>query len=198
MSNSPSLWKQLAGAVIGGSLGLLVYSGYHVASPKLTAWMSIPQQWLESNGEGSRVADTDRSDRTNSHFEARAREIATEFGAAYKNYQVKEAAPEVGSAMSATSVSPVESSPGVIPFEGATEDVIDSPVGADAVSSEGSSDDWQESNRAKVVREIWNDEAIEKAPGPDTDELPDSGIGVLGALIAAGAGAGGLRARKRK
>lgn len=192
MSNKPSLWKQLLGAVIGGSLGLLVYSGYQVASPAVTSWLTIPQQDLPSNGEGSRLADNDRTERTNSHFEARAREIAQEFGAAYKNYQVKEAAPEVSSASS--EAASAGSSTGVIPFEGAT--ASESFVSSKASSADPSAD--VEAERTRAVREMWKDENIEKAPGPDTDELPDSGLGVLGALVAAGAGAGGLRARKRK
>lgn len=191
MSNSPSLWKQIAGAVIGGSLGLVVYTGYHAAAPQVTAWLTIPQKQLASNGEGSRLAETDRTDRTNAHYEARAREIAQEFGAAYKNYQVKEAAPTASSS-SAASVSSVDDSSDVLPFEGATADA-DSSASADAASSEPTEED-----RAQAVRDMWNDDEIEKAPGPDTDELPDSGIGILGALVAAGAGAGGLRARKKK
>lgn len=194
MSNHPSLFKQIAGAVIGGSLGLLVYSGYQVASPKLTGWLSIPQQWLESNGEGSRVADKDRTDRTVPHFEARAREIAKEFGAAYKNYQVPVSS--TGEAQSsAASIASESSSTGVMPFEGAT--TADESSSVDSASSEASSTQG-EPDRVRAVRELWNDEEIEKAQGPDTDALPDSGIGVLGALIAAGAGAGGLRARRRK
>ena len=160
MSNNPSLWKQLAGAVIGGSLGLLVYSGYQVASPKLTGWLSIPQQWLESNGEGSRVADKDRTDRTVPHFEARAREIAKEFGAAYKNYQVKESAPDAAASSNAASDSSETSSTGVIPFEGATaeSDVVSSA----AVEPSEASSEQAESDRVNAVREMWNDDAMEK------------------------------------
>ena len=197
MSNKPSLLKQIAGAVIGGSLGLLIYSGYQVTSPAVTAWLTIPQKNLASNGQGARLSKRDNTGRAASHFEARAKEIAQDFGAAYKNYQITDAAPDVAMTSSAASVSSVaEDSTDVIPFEGATEGAADSSISSAAASSETSSE-WTESDRAKAVREMWNDDAIEKAPGPDTDALPDSGIGVLGALVAAGAGAGGLRARKR-
>lgn len=197
MSDRPSLYKQIVGAVIGGSLGLLVYGGYQVASPKLTAWTSIPQQWLESNGEGSRVADKDRTDRTNMHFEVRAREIAKEFGAAYRNYQVE----DVTSAFSSSSstVSLEASSMGVVPFEGATKaDASAATMSEHVASSEASSQEQSESGRAKAVQELWNSDVMEKAPGPDAEDLPDSGIGLLGALVAAGAGAGGLRARRHR
>lgn len=192
----PSIAKQIAGAVIGGSLGLLVYTAYEYGAPTVIAWLSIPQKDLPSNGEGSRIASTNTNDRDGLHFEARAREIAQEFGAAYKNYQVKEAA-QVSSAASSERMSSAASSTEVVPFEGASEEIVSS-AGASSEASEASSDEWTESHRAKAVREMWNNDAIEKAPGPDTDALPDSGIGLLGALMAAGAGAGGLRARKRK
>lgn len=198
MSTIPSLWKQLAGAVIGGSLGLLVYSGYQIVSPKLTGWLTIPQQWLESNGEGSRVADKDRTDRTNMHFETRAREISREFGAAYKNYHIQEATSAAASSASVASVSSEESSAGVMPFEGATKTEENASSDNMGASLSEKSAERTEPNRAEAVQEMWNDENTEKAPGPGTDTLPGSGIGVLGALIVAGAGAGGLRARKRK
>lgn len=179
MSNSPSLVKQLTGAIVGGTLGLVAYYGYEAAAPHLTAWTSIPQQWLESNGEGSRVADKNQAqDRTGAHYESRAKEISEKFGAAYKNYQVEE--------------------------EIVTEDATVSEGDAEAA------DDAAESGESSSVADIpapswvdagdgeWDDSAIAKAHGPDTDELPDSGIGMLGALFAAGAGAGGLRLRKKK
>jgi hypothetical protein len=194
MSNRHSIFKQIAGAVIGGSLGLLVYSGYHVTSPVVTAWLTIPQKDLASNGEGSRLAETDRTERTNTHFEARAREIAENFGAAYKNYHIGEVASAASSSGNVSSSVPMDSSLEAIPFEGTAENT-NSSVGKD-VTSAGPSSEQTGSDRAKAVRELWDDEAIVKAPGPDSDGLPDSGIGVLGALIAAGAGAGGLRARK--
>lgn len=196
MSNHPSLWKQLVGAVIGGSLGLLVYTAYEHSSPTVIAWLTIPQKDLASNGEGSRMADNDPNNKENIRFEARAREIAQEFGAAYKNYQVKEAA-SVSSAASSESVSSEANASGVAPFEGAMEEEAASSADAGASSSGDSSAETEE-DRAQAVREMWNDENIEKAPGPDTDALPDSGLGVLGALVAAGAGAGGLRARRTK
>ncbi len=180
MSNGPSLVKQLTGAVVGGTLGLMAYYGYEAAAPRLTAWTSIPQQWLESNGEGSALADKNqKEDRTGSHYESRAKEISEKFGAAYKNYQVEE--------------------------EVVTEDVtVPEGDAAEAVSSEASGENssvadipapsWVDAGDNGT----WDDSAIAKAHGPDTDELPDSGIGMLGALFAAGAGAGGLRARKKK
>ena len=183
MSNGPSLVKQLSGALIGGALGLVAYYGYEAAAPHLTAWTSIPQQWLESNGEGSALADKNQAeDRTGSHYESRAKEISEKFGAAYKNYQVEEetdvtedsTVPE-GDSMEADAAMSAEASS----MSTAAED-IPAPSWVDAGDGE------------------WDDSAIAKAHGPDTDELPDSGIGVLGALFAAGAGAGGLRMRKKK
>ena len=184
MSNSPSLVKQLSGALIGGALGLVAYYGYEAAAPHLTAWTSIPQQWLESNGEGSALADkAQEEDRTGSHYESRAKEISEKFGAAYKNYQVEQetdvtedaTAPE-GDAVEADAAMSAE----VPSMPDVTED-IPAPSWVDAGD-----------------KGTWDDSAMEKAHGPDTDELPDSGIGVLGALFAAGAGAGGLRMRKKK
>jgi hypothetical protein len=184
MSNSPSLIKQLTGALIGGTLGLIAYYGYEAAAPRLTAWTSIPQQWLESNGEGSALADKSQAqDRTGAHHEARAKEISEKFGAAYKNYQVEEEMP----AEEDTTI-----------FE---DDVMEADTGVTAedplvptVTEDIPAPSWVDAGE----RGTWDDAAIEKAHGPDTDELPDSGIGVLGALFAAGAGAGGLRMRKKK
>jgi hypothetical protein len=182
MSNSPSLVKQLTGAVIGGALGLVAYYGYEAAAPHLTAWTSIPQQWLESNGEGSAVADKDQAkDRTGAHYESRAKEISEKFGAAYKNYQVEEAVVSEDATMS----------------EGDTGEV-DGAVDATASGESSSVADIPAPSWVDAGDGEWDDSAIAKAHGPDTDELPDSGIGMLGALFAAGAGAGGLRMRKKK
>jgi hypothetical protein len=178
MSNGPSLVKQLTGALVGGALGLVAYYGYEAAAPHLTAWTSIPQQWLESNGEGSAVADKGQAqDRTGAHFESRAKEISEKFGAAYKKYQVTEeqssSAAEESSAESVSSMASAWS-------EASSVASVPAPSWIDGAASS------------------WDDSAMEKAPGPDTDELPDSGIGALGAVIAAGMGAGGLRMRKKR
>ena len=187
MSNRPSLIKQLVGAVIGGSLGLLVYTAYEHSSPTVIAWLTIPQKDLASNGEGSRMADNDPNNKENIRFEARARR-------SLKNL------------VQPIKLSGEGSSPGIFrckfgecffrgqyigsrPFRGAMEEEAASSVDSDASSSEDSSA-GTEADRAQAVREMWNSENIEKAPGPDTDALPDSGFGVLGALVAAGAGAG--------
>ncbi len=184
MSNSPSLVKQLTGAIVGGTLGLVAYYGYEAAAPHLTAWTSIPQQWLESNGEGSRVADKDQAkDRTGAHYESRAKEISEKFGAAYKNYQVEEETVTEDATVPEGDVEAVDVVTGEAVESGASSSVADIPAPS-----------WVDVGDTSA----WDDSAIEKASGPDTDELPDSGIGMLGAILAAGAGAGGLRMRKKK
>jgi len=174
MSNGPSLVKQLTGAIVGGALGLIAYYGYE-AAPRLTAWTSIPQQWLPGGGQGSAVADKDQAgDRTGAHFESRAKEISEKFGAAYKKYQVEGGSSSRASSADASSES--VSSAEAMWSESSSVASVPAPSWIDGAASS------------------WDDSAMEKAPGPDTDELPGSGIGTLGALIAAGMGAGGLRA----
>ena len=186
MSNRPSLIKQLVGAVIGGSLGLLVYTAYEHSSPTVIAWLTIPQKDLASNGEGSRMADNDPNNKENIRFEARAREIAQEFGAAYKNYQVKEAAPASSAASSRVLLPrPIHRES---PFRGAMEEEAASSVDSDASSSEDSSA-GTEADRAQAVREMWNSENIERLPDRIPMHFRIQDLGCL-ELLCCGCGAG--------
>lgn len=39
-TDTPPLWKQAVGALVGSALALLLYGAYSVASPVVTAWLT--------------------------------------------------------------------------------------------------------------------------------------------------------------
>jgi hypothetical protein len=183
MSNRPSLWRQLLGAVIGGGLGLGVYMAYQTAEPHFTAWTSIPQKWVQSvTGEGSAIADRDRSTKTQERFASRAREIAQKFGVTYQQYRVQEEVP--------VQIHPTDIKMPVTGTENEATDTADIPP----ISPEQPS--WV-GMRTETVPDSWENSATEKRSGPDAPTLPDSGVGALGAAVVSASVALGLRRRKR-
>ena len=74
------LWKQLLGAVIGGSLALVIYSGYKFVGPKITAWMYTPQSLIDTKSDDAlRVAETDLPDAELERMEHRQAGIAQRY-----------------------------------------------------------------------------------------------------------------------
>lgn len=198
MSTSPTLLRQVVGALIGGTLGLIAYYGYELGAPHVSAWITIPQKELASNGEGAALADAHPSDRKEEHLRSRAKEIAEKFGAAYKTYKVEES--------TAAEISPDE--PEEIDTTAASEDLSpEATVDAQGVAlsdteavAESTSvvDHEDASSRSSSVAIAWDDAHLEKELGPQTDALPNSGIGILGAAFVAGASTLGMKFKRKK
>jgi len=77
----PSLLKQLLGAVGGAALALLLYQGYKVGSPVVTAWLVTPQSQIDADHPGSVRLNSEVSEYEYNRLAARAREIYQRFSA---------------------------------------------------------------------------------------------------------------------
>lgn len=80
-TNTPPLWKQVFGAVGGAAIALLLYGGWHIATPRISAWLTVPP--TESPLP---IVLSDPSDKTQKEFERiaqRARLIAENLGDAH-------------------------------------------------------------------------------------------------------------------
>lgn len=73
----PPLWKQLAGAIGGAAIALALYASYEVASPALTAWLSIPETPRSDPGEVK--IQNNVTDKMQQRIARRAQAIAEEF-----------------------------------------------------------------------------------------------------------------------
>jgi len=171
MSSHPPLRKQVAGAVIGGSLALLLYAGYTAISPQIENLVGIlitPQSRINSTAvEPIRMADKNVSDWEYKRMAAKAQRIANEFGAA-PNIE-----PEVN--------------PVILPDIAPEPEVIEAPEGTEGEDvAQDIVDAWT------VLDEVPEDfeESFEFADDEstlygETSDLPDSGVGVwLATLIA--------------
>lgn len=84
----PPLWKQLLGAVVGGSLALVIYGGYKMAAPTLGAYITIPDLGIYSGSSqpvrtAARSIDEEKLDR----ISQRAVEISETYNARVNNEQ---------------------------------------------------------------------------------------------------------------
>lgn len=77
----PSLLKQLLGAAGGAALALLLYQGYKVGSPVVTAWLVAPQSQIDADHPGSVRLNSEVSEYEYNRLAARAREIYQRFSA---------------------------------------------------------------------------------------------------------------------
>lgn len=80
-SRRPSLLKQLLGAVGGAAVALLLYQGYKVGSPIVTAWLVTPQSQIDADHPGSIRLNSEVSEYEYNRLAAKAREIYQRFSA---------------------------------------------------------------------------------------------------------------------
>lgn len=84
---TPPIWKQLLGAVIGGSLALALYGIYTVSEPHLQGLLVLPQAEEGAQSPGvARVASKDISGRRLETIARRAQNIAAEFSDRQPNW----------------------------------------------------------------------------------------------------------------
>lgn len=77
----PSLLKQLLGAVGGAAIALLLYQGYKIGAPVVTAWLVVPQSQIAAEHPGSVRVDGVVSDYEYNRLAAKAKEIYQRFAA---------------------------------------------------------------------------------------------------------------------
>ena len=169
------LWKQILGAVVGGSLALLIYAGYQATAPqlsKLTGILVLPQDRINANAKGEvNAAESDLNEEQLKRIASRAQNIATDLSAdqAAENVSQDEL---------------VEIVPIALPRE---QEIIDAWGAADTA--------------VESADPVWDESTVEFAEEPnfygETDELPDSGIGVWLASLIAFAGAAAYFAKKK-
>ena len=165
MSSQPPLRKQVAGAVIGGSLALLLYAGYTAASPQIDNLVGIlvtPQSRINLTAvEPIRMADKNVSDWEYERMAAKAQRIANEFSAAPNSEQ--------------------EMNPVILPDIGPEPEVIEAPDVTQDIA-----DAWTKLDEApEDFEESLEFADDESALYGGTTDLPDSGIGVWMATLIA-------------
>jgi hypothetical protein len=183
MTNRAPLWKQLVGALAGGSLALGLYGGYTFAKPQLqslTGLLVIPQAYIKTNSTGSiRIADNDMEPWEVNRIADRAQRIAAEFSGTQNAAAPDEAAEDA----------PVQ----MIQME---------PLPEEAEIAEA----WEATEQVAAEPEEWDDTKMEamvqydKEEPPfygNTDALPDSGIGMWLAAFVSFAIAGALLVRRK-
>ncbi|MFH0851835.1 MAG: hypothetical protein V1876_03745 [Candidatus Peregrinibacteria bacterium] len=77
----PSLFRQLLGAAGGAAVALLLYQGYTIGAPVVTAWLVAPQSQIDANHPGAVRANREVSDYEFNRLAARAKEIYQRFAA---------------------------------------------------------------------------------------------------------------------
>lgn len=216
-SETPPLWKQILGAVVGGTLALTLYYGYDYAKPKVTAYLTLPVV------EGGRMYDlgaANIADKTTDEGN-RKRILSRNLRAAGmlednqqndpavldsvnthsldiawpghdesnpKYKEVMELNTQQGISTAVTEKVEEWSEESVMPDEDMAV-----PMAIDAAQSNQDADAWEN---------LWGDIAAEERPTVSSVEestaegLPDTGFGI--GIIAAGAAGGAWGARKKK
>ena len=202
------LWKQVAGAVIGGSLALGLYYGYEFAKPKVTAYLTLPV------AEGGRMFDLGAASIADKSLEDKERKriVSRNLQAAERMMNL----PHDPSRMVAADDHSLDIDwPGhtakqtEVASSDADEEATEEPetsdkevafevyMEEDMTSDEPdvSEDDWE--NLWGDIREreggVSSNSTVERS---NANALPDTGISLV--VIAAGAAGGAMGLRKRK
>ncbi|MDO8468636.1 MAG: hypothetical protein Q7S29_02655 [Candidatus Peribacter sp.] len=77
----PSLLKQLLGAMGGAAIALLLYQGYKIGAPVVTAWLVAPQSQISADHPGAVRANREVSAYEFNRLAAKAKEIYQRFSA---------------------------------------------------------------------------------------------------------------------
>lgn len=171
-TNRPPLWKQVIGAVAGAGLALVLYSGYQEVVPQIQAYIQLQDWQLKPEGQAHvRPAAKGISEEDYLRLEQRTREIMEDLGA--KDVVADpEPMDHYAEEMEERIVDRIEKR-----LEQPAEGV--SPLPAHLPTPGG-----QTPTTPHAIQ------------GDPTPALPDSGVGILGAALLAGAGAGVMRMRK--
>lgn len=78
---SSPLWKQLVGAMAGAGLALVLYGGYSVSAPVLTAWLIAPQSQIDAKHPGGVRSNDTMGDIQYKRFVSRSQEIYSHLAA---------------------------------------------------------------------------------------------------------------------
>ncbi|MDD5469212.1 MAG: hypothetical protein PHO92_00205 [Candidatus Peribacteraceae bacterium] len=168
--NQPPLWKQIVGAVVGGSLALMIYAGYHATAPqlsKLAGILVLPQDRIDATAKGEvgiadKTLDPDQIER----IASRAQRIAADLSSDGTGSPAQEM--------------PIEIVPIELPQE---QEIVEAWDAADTLDAE-----WDES-----ALEFTGNPAFYG----ETAELPDSGVGAWLAALVALAGATAYITKKK-
>lgn len=180
--------KQLLGALVGGAVAFVAYTGYKAASPHLGAWINVPQTASEQAAQFG-DSDLDVSDEQYDRQAQRNSEIKEHFAAPsnpdpisndlFQN--IADKAKELEGGITEEEAGQLDSgqSEVIIPESEAVEPEVVVPEPEPA------------------PEEIWEQEMeqVEKVPYEGAEELPDSGIALWFVMIFALCTAIGLKYR---
>lgn len=199
----PSLGKQLLGALVGGTLALGVYYAYEYAKPKVAAYLTLPV------AEGGRmydlgaanIADKSLEDSERKRFASKNMQAAARLQGEQFDHSVMQAVDnhsndidwqghevEQGEEEADSDAVAVVSDEDPHNFEV----LMDGEEGIEAMEQEDAPEQWDD---------LWEDigdreEEMEHVERSNAADLPGTGFGL--GIVALGAAAGTLAARKRK
>ena len=184
-SQTPPLWKQLLGAVVGGSLALVLYNAYTFIEPRLQGVLVLPQARIKTEHalDARRLAARDIPADRAARMTQRAREIAenlAEHSAAV--------APSDGTQYDAKKQDPVKR-----PKKAVTKRATVSVE--DAVEREELHPAVERTGISEYVPVFYD---TNDAPVSYAQQLPDSGVGLGSVALMSILGAGGAVWRKRR
>ena len=198
----PSLFKQLMGAVIGGSLALGLYYAYDYGAPTVTAWLSIPQEQF-SVWKGT-ASQKDLKPEETRRLSARTRNMVNIFGQknAAGDEEVMEEADIVENAAETEETTEGgdfwkdawEDDEGVEDDDGWEVEENANRKSQIANEKDDLDNSWEDTWEAPV----WKDEAIDSVVDTmHAEALPDSGPGVLSLVVTTGAFVGWRKAKRK-
>lgn len=198
-SGRPPVWKQILGAVIGGTMGLLIYTGYKSGKPAIEAWLTIPQSTLTNpSDEGATINDSSYDPDKAQRIKTRAKKIERVFSNQNSQYQLdddvpfedfKDAAPSDDTGLWSDEAVPL--------LDGGSGNLWDS--GTDnthggIITETKPSVPVIDAVQPYDFSTTYDQPVVGKGKAPN---LPDSGLGLWAGLAVAFAGAVGLRYRAR-
>jgi hypothetical protein len=180
-NDSPSLLRQLTGAIVGGTLAMGLYATYAYASPTLTAWLTVPQE--RGSASVGAVANTTENVESTARLVLRTGKIINMLG-----QESSSGAPQQNAVQHEPT--PIEPEP-----------VADSTEWLDPKWN----DDWAVDSNEEMPEEqahpisAMNAQAVDMAHPPMQEqiagELPSSGLGLW--LMASTALAGAVFLRRK-
>lgn len=198
----PSLFKQLLGAAGGAAIALVLYEGYTLGAPIVTAWLVTPQSQIDAQHPATVRVDGTVSEYEFNRMAAKAKEI----------YQKFSAEPQPKAEISATGIEVTQPSQTqsssiqrvdldrLVAQAQVSSSSSASPVSsASSVSSVSFASSISSSSRSVSVVSDAASSARSRAQEQAKlagSKLPNSGIGTTVAAIGALAGTAFLRRRK--
>lgn len=181
------LWKQLVGAVVGGTLALGLYYGYEAAEPRVSAYLSLPHA---ENGRMFELGASNIADKTTD--EGNRKRILS------RNVRVAQQLEKNNDPAMLATVDTHELDvawPGHNPNDPKYTEVtgLEPPAPVEPVEAE--EDEWENLWDDIQEQEVQYNE-VEEVEESNADDLPDTGLGL--GLAAAGAAGAAFGMRKKK